>query len=71
MVKTIINCNIFDYENYKENQYIRFDDKILEVGSMDDFKKRNNEEIIDFKGKLVMPGFVNGHTHIYSTFARE
>lgn len=70
MVKVIINCNIFDYENYKENQYIRFDKEILEVGDMKDFKKNKNEEIIDFKGKLVMPGFVNGHTHIYSTFAR-
>ncbi|KAF2955117.1 amidohydrolase family protein [Marinitoga sp. 38H-ov] len=70
MVKTIINCNIFDYDTYKENQYIRFNDIILEVGNMDDFEKKDNEEIIDFKGKLVMPGFVNGHTHIYSTFAR-
>ncbi|KLO22541.1 amidohydrolase [Marinitoga sp. 1197] len=70
MVKTIINCNIFDYETYKKNQYIRFDKEILEVGSMENFEKKDNEEIIDFKGKLIMPGFVNGHTHIYSTFAR-
>ncbi|NUU99872.1 amidohydrolase [Marinitoga sp. 1154] len=70
MVKAVINCNIFDYETYKENQYIRFDKDILEVGSMENFEKKDNEEIIDFKGKLIMPGFVNGHTHIYSTFAR-
>ncbi|AEX86091.1 cytosine deaminase-like metal-dependent hydrolase [Marinitoga piezophila KA3] len=70
MVKVIVNCNIFDYETYRENQYIRFDKEIIETGSMDNFKKKGNEEIIDFKGKLVMPGFVNGHTHIYSTFAR-
>ncbi|MBM7560422.1 amidohydrolase family protein [Marinitoga litoralis] len=70
MVKVIINCNIFDYDDYKENQYIRFDKEILEVGDMKDFKKKENEELIDFKSKLVMPGFVNGHTHIYSTFAR-
>ncbi|GAB6189244.1 putative aminohydrolase SsnA [Marinitoga arctica] len=70
MVKTIINCNIFDYENYRENQYIKFTDKILEIGNMEEYEKKDNEEVIDFKGKLVMPGFANGHTHIYSTFAR-
>lgn len=70
MVKVIIKCNIFDYETYRENQYIRFDKEIIETDSMDNFKKNENEEIIDFKGKLVMPGFINGHTHIYSTFAR-
>ncbi|SHF21877.1 putative selenium metabolism protein SsnA [Marinitoga hydrogenitolerans DSM 16785] len=70
MVKVIINCDIFDYESYRKNQYIRFDEEIIKVGPMEDFKKNGNENIIDFKGKLVMPGFVNGHTHIYSTFAR-
>ena len=27
-------------------------------------------EIIDATGCIVMPGLINGHTHIYSTFAR-
>ena len=29
-----------------------------------------DEEVIDLKGKLVMPGMVCAHTHLYSTFAR-
>lgn len=28
------------------------------------------EEVVDLKGKLLMPGFVNAHTHLYSSLAR-
>ncbi|OAA28438.1 amidohydrolase [Kosmotoga arenicorallina S304] len=30
----------------------------------------NYDEIIDGNGRLLMPGFINAHTHIYSAFAR-
>ena len=69
MSQVLINVRIYDYHNYIENGYIRFDQKILEVGSMDDFFA-TDETVIDGKGDLVMPNLVNGHTHIYSTFAR-
>jgi len=67
-MKAIINANIFDYENYFENYYILFDDKIEEIGPMESFKGAS--QIIDAKKNLVLPGFAVGHTHIYSTFAR-
>jgi putative selenium metabolism protein SsnA len=41
------------------------------VGPADDVIARHpGAEIIDASGKLVMPGFVNVHTHLYSALAR-
>ena len=43
-------------------------DKILFVGSDKDAKKYidNTTDIIDLKGKLMLPGFIDGHTHFMS-----
>lgn len=47
------------------------DSKILEVGSTQDLQKRfPDAEFIDARGKLIMPGMINTHMHLYSTFAR-
>nr|SFZ88563.1 SsnA protein [Loigolactobacillus rennini] len=44
---------------------------IKEVGTTTALKaKYPEEEFIDAKGGMIMPGFVNMHNHIYSTFAR-
>lgn len=67
-MKAIINLKIYDYENYIDNGYIIFDKKIIEVGHMDDFK--STHERIDGKGKLLIPGLINFHTHVYSTLFR-
>ncbi|MBO8161927.1 MAG: amidohydrolase family protein [Thermosipho sp. (in: Bacteria)] len=67
-MKAIINANIFDYEHFYENHYILFDDNIIEIGPMEKFPGALYE--INAHGSIVMPGFVIGHTHIYSTFAR-
>ncbi len=32
--------------------------------------QQKNEEVIDLSGKIVMPGFVNAHTHLYSSLSR-
>ncbi len=46
-------------------------DKIIEVSSTEDLKnKYPNAEFIDAKGNLIMPAFINAHTHIYSALAR-
>lgn len=67
-MKALVNARIYDYESYIEKGFIRFDSEIAQVGDMADFP--GAEEIIDCRGCLVIPGLVNGHTHIYSAFAR-
>lgn len=45
-------------------------EKIIDVGkSATLLKKYKDEEKIDAKGRILMPGLVNCHTHLYSTFA--
>lgn len=47
------------------------DNLILEVGNYEDLKDKYKEyEFIDAKGKVIMPGLINTHHHIYSAFAR-
>lgn len=44
---------------------------IQEVGSTDDLRARFPEaQFIDAHGHLIMPGMINTHMHLYSTFAR-
>lgn len=47
------------------------DNFISEIGSSDDLKKKYPKvKFIDADGGLIMPGFINCHTHLYSAFAR-
>jgi putative selenium metabolism protein SsnA len=69
-MKCIINVRIYDFETFYHNGYIKFDKTIIEVGSMENFTPKDELEIIDGHNKLLLPGFVNAHSHIYSTFAR-
>ena len=46
-------------------------EKIVDLGNTEDMmKKYPTEEIEDVKGKIIMPGLINTHHHIYSAFAR-
>ena len=33
-------------------------------------KKARGAKVLDVKGKVIMPGFINAHMHLYSTFCR-
>ena len=45
--------------------------KIVEVGEEAALRaKYPQAEIIDAKGNVIMPAFINAHTHIYSALAR-
>src|SRR5690554_1970915 len=44
---------------------------IKDVGKFEDLKKTYpDEEIIDVKGRVIMPGMICAHSHIYSAYAR-
>lgn len=68
-MKAIINVNIYDFESYREDQYVLYDEEIIEVGPMASYKGWD-VETVDGKGNLLMPSLVNAHSHIYSAFAR-
>lgn len=68
-MKVIKNVRIYDFNQYIENGYVVFDDAIHEVGHMKQYKNHSYQEI-DGNNALLMPSLVNGHSHIYSTFAR-
>ena len=68
-MRAITNVRIYDYDQYLENGYVVFDQKIVKVGKMSDFKD-DGYQVIDGKGQLLLPNFVCNHAHIYSIFAR-
>ena len=56
---------------YKNGAVVVEDTKIKEVGKGDALKvKYPYAEIIDARGGVIMPAFINAHTHIYSALAR-
>ncbi|MBC2854978.1 putative aminohydrolase SsnA [Cetobacterium sp. 2A] len=57
---------------YIENGAIAIkNDKILEISSLGELEKKYPDfEFIDAQNKVIMPGLINTHMHIYSSFAR-
>jgi len=68
-MKAIINVKIFDYKTYIKDGFCIYEEEIVEVGSMKDFSNFEGK-IIDGKNKILLPGLINSHTHIYSTLVR-
>lgn len=70
-MKAVLNANIFDFDRYRENCYILFDDEIRAVGGMEDYRKpEGGAEELDIRGGLVMPSLIIGHSHLYGAFLR-
>ena len=56
---------------YENGAVLVENEKIIEVGSYTELQKKYADaEFIDAKGKVIMPGLINCHHHIYSAFAR-
>ena len=71
----LFNANVFTNDEkrpYIENGAILIrGNEIKDVGTSSELKgKYPDDEQIDFSGKLIMPGLINCHTHIYSAYAR-
>ncbi len=59
-----------DANRFVENGCVHIDgDQIVAVGDLDP-GTISADRTIDAGGKLVMPGLINAHHHLYSTFAR-
>ena len=60
-----------DFTVLKDGAVAIVGNRIEAVGSAADIASRyDGAEVIDASGKLVMPGLVNAHTHLYSALAR-
>ena len=75
-MKAISNVRIYDFIHYQARGYVVFDETIAETGPMEGFDEARRKyaladgDITDGRNRLLIPGLVLGHTHIYSTFAR-
>ena len=60
----------------KENKVIKDGAVLIEgnlikdIGTTAELKKKKFDRFIDASGKVIMPGMINTHMHLYSTFAR-
>lgn len=68
-MKAIINTTLYDFDSFLEDAYVVFDDQIILKGPMSEFVDEGYD-IVDGRDHVTMPSLVNGHSHIYSTFAR-
>ncbi len=61
------NCSIFDGKTIQERSISIDGDVISKIGK--GFIKARDEEKINVKERLVLPGFICAHAHAYSAFA--
>ena len=62
-MKLIKEKKIYTGEGMIENGYIRFDEKIEEVGDMTGFEPKEDDLEVNCAGTMVVPGFIDIHSH--------
>lgn len=63
MAKVMINACIYTGEGKIDNGYIRFTEEITGVGKMEAFEEEETDEVQDLDGKMIIPGFIDVHSH--------
>ncbi|WP_225743289.1 N-acetylglucosamine-6-phosphate deacetylase [Marinilactibacillus sp. Marseille-P9653] len=63
MTTVYTHAQIYTGESLIEDGYIRFDQEIIGVGQMDAYEPQEDEKEIDMKNKLIVPGFIDVHSH--------
>lgn len=61
--KVLKHATIYTGEEKIEDGFVRFDKEVLAIGEMKDFIDAPHEEIIDAHGKIIVPGFIDIHSH--------
>ena len=64
MTKVLKHADIFTGIEEIKDGYLRFSDKVEAIGSMAQFvAEENDTEVIDLEGKIIIPGFIDVHSH--------
>jgi len=71
MGDTIIKSDYLVLEDVlKPNWGVRIENnRIVEVAPNENIKIKNGDKTINFKNKILTPGFINGHMHMYGVLA--
>lgn len=58
-----INATLYTGTEKIEKGFVRCAKTILDIGEMADFKEAEGDTIIDAAGKIIVPGFIDVHSH--------
>ncbi len=64
-ITAIENVRLFDGETVRENATIVFDTHVIAVGTSADIEIPGGAKRVDGKGKTVLPGLIDAHTHVF------
>lgn len=67
LIKNALILNLNNFENKKQSLLIK-NDLIAEIS--DEIDESNIDKVIDAEGKILLPGFINTHTHLSMTLFR-
>ena len=64
MSEVIKHAVVYTGEDKIDDAYIRFDEQIEAIGPMSEYRvSPADQEVIDVEGKLIVPGFIDVHSH--------
>ncbi|PFA24352.1 MULTISPECIES: N-acetylglucosamine-6-phosphate deacetylase [Bacillus cereus group] len=61
--QVVINAKIYTGHEVVESGFIRYAEKIEEIGLMAQYVSQENEAVLDAEGKIVIPGMIDVHIH--------